>query len=67
MKIAADRDRCIGSGNCVFVASEVFDQDEEQARVLLRTSSPPDDLRGRVEDAISGCPVRALSLVDESV
>jgi len=65
LKIAADREQCIGSGNCVFVAPDVFDQDEDQAHVLLRTSSPPEDLRGQINDAIIGCPVSALSLVED--
>jgi ferredoxin len=65
LKIAADREQCIGSGNCVFVAPDVFDQDEEQAHVLLLTSSPPEELRGEINEAITGCPVRALSLVED--
>jgi ferredoxin len=65
VKIAADRERCIGSGNCVFVAPDVFDQDEEQAHVLLRISNPPEHLRGKVEEAISGCPVSALALAED--
>jgi ferredoxin len=62
VKIAADREQCIGSGNCVQIAPDVFDQDDEQALVVLRTSSPPEELRGKVREAISGCPVSALSL-----
>jgi ferredoxin len=65
LKITADRELCIGSGNCVFVAPDVFDQDEEQAHVLLRTSSPPEELRAEISEAISGCPVSALSLAED--
>jgi ferredoxin len=65
LKIAADREQCIGSGNCVLVAPDVFDQDDEEALVVLRTSTPPEELRGKVNQAIGGCPVRALSLAGD--
>ena len=31
LKVIVDRDKCVGSGECVFTAPEVFDQDEATA------------------------------------
>ena len=36
MKIQADRDVCIGAGNCVLAAENVFDQDDDAIVVLLQ-------------------------------
>jgi ferredoxin len=63
MRIDADRDLCIGSGNCVLTAEDVFDQDDS-AIVVLLTETPTPAQDGRVRDAIARCPSRALSMVE---
>ena len=35
LRISADRELCIQAGNCVMVAGEVFDQDDEGIVVVL--------------------------------
>ena len=35
MKLIADRDACIGSGNCMMVSEELFDADDDGVVVLL--------------------------------
>lgn len=64
MRIHADRDVCIGAGNCVLVAEDVFDQDEE-ATVVLLTDAPSDEQEGRARDAVAQCPSGALSVVED--
>jgi ferredoxin len=65
MKVAADRDVCIGSGNCVLVAPQVFDQDDDEGLVVLLTASAVDPSDAdAVRDAVAHCPSRALRLVD---
>jgi len=63
MKIQADRDRCIGAGMCALIAPLIFDQDEDDGRVMvLITGDPePDDVHS-TERAIAACPSGALSL-----
>ena len=39
MKIAADRDMCIGAGLCVVTAPAVFDQDDDGI-VVMETEEP---------------------------
>lgn len=59
VEIQIDRDRCIGSGQCVNVAPGVFDQDQ-QAKAFVR------DDRGepteKIIHAITSCPMQAIAL-----
>jgi len=62
VRIDADRERCIGAGMCALTAPDVFDQDDDDGRVVLRTHRPrPDDLNA-VQQALMLCPSGALSL-----
>jgi ferredoxin len=58
------RDLCIGSENCLRLAPDVFDSDEE-GLVVLRLAVVPVD-RAAVNAAIDACPVDALSWSDTS-
>lgn len=60
--VEADRDVCTGSGMCVLTAPDVFDQDPKDGLVVVLVAEVADDARGRVLEAIDGCPVAALSL-----
>ena len=42
-----DRERCVGSGECVFTVPDIFDQDEADGIVLLLTDTPEEALWGR--------------------
>ncbi|WP_067826573.1 ferredoxin [Nocardia inohanensis] len=59
--IAVDRDRCIGAGMCVWTAPDVFDQDDEDGRVLLLRATPGSDQEALVREAVSACPSGAIS------
>lgn len=63
MKIVANRDVCIGSGNCVLTDPEVFDQDDD-GLVEVVDDSPEAARRPTVEEAVLRCPSQALSLAD---
>lgn len=63
MKIEADRDVCIASGNCVMVAAEVFDQDDDGIVVVL-TDEVPEAEQERAREAVKLCPSSALRMVD---
>ncbi|TXD00023.1 ferredoxin [Streptomyces sp. ISID311] len=66
MKITVDRDRCVGAGMCAMTAGEVFEQHEEDGRVVLRMTEPPAQLADDVEEAEQLCPSRAIT-VDPAV
>ncbi|MBI1757949.1 MAG: (4Fe-4S)-binding protein [Actinobacteria bacterium] len=65
MRIVMDREYCVGSGQCVLSAPELFDQSEEDGRVLLRTARPEPAAIDRSRIAVDLCPSRALSLADD--
>lgn len=64
VKVEADRDVCIGSGNCVMTTDRVFDQDDE-ALVVLLTEDVPEGEEERVRQAVKLCPSQALRVVEE--
>ena len=59
-RLSADREICIGSGNCVRLAPTVFDQDDD-GRVTLVTGGDPDSVAAEVDMAVEACPVSALA------
>ena len=63
VKVAADQDRCVGSGMCMLAVPEVFDQDDDGI-VRLLTSEPDDEQADAVRSAVANCPAAALRLVD---
>jgi ferredoxin len=63
LKIEIDRTMCIGSGNCVNLAPEVFELDEEN--LVDFTDDPQDIDQDRLVEACSLCPVDALGVVED--
>jgi len=61
LKVSADRERCIGSGMCVFAAPGTFEQDDEAKVVVLVDSADASDI---IRAAIESCPTRALTLTE---
>ncbi len=62
LTIRIDRDLCIGSGNCVNLAPEIFEIDEENL-VDFRDDTPDID-QGRLMESCGICPVDALIAED---
>ena len=62
-RIEVDRDRCVGSGACEALASDVFEVDDDGVLVVHRPQPSRDELSD-VEDAVRACPTRALSLAE---
>jgi len=65
MRITVDTQRCCGSGNCVLIAPEVFDQTEDEGVVLLLQPEPARALWAAVEEAVRVCPTEAIAAVDD--
>jgi ferredoxin len=62
MKIAVDPDRCVASGQCVMLAPELFDQDDDGI-VILIDDVVADDRRDSAQQAIRVCPSAAITQV----
>lgn len=62
MKLEADRDDCIASGNCVMISDALFDQDDDGIVVVL-TEDVPEAEAEHAREAVKICPASALRLV----
>lgn len=64
MRVTADPGRCIGAGQCVMAAPDVFDQDGDGV-VELITQRPDQDVHEDVREAAGRCPVGAIGVRDD--
>ena len=62
MKVRVDRELCIGVGNCVAIASTVFELDEANKAVVLDPSSVEDQT---LMEAAESCPENAIIVEDD--
>ena len=64
MKVIIDQDKCVGSGQCVLSAPDVFDQREEDGIVVLLAENPPAELAEAVREAAALCPALAIEVAE---
>jgi ferredoxin len=64
MKVAAERDTCVGAGMCVITAPTVFDQDDDGIVAPL-TEDVADADADAVRQAVALCPSAALRVLDD--
>ena len=62
MRIAVDRERCASAGMCALTVPEVFDQDDEDGRVILRQPEPPAIHEEAARRAVALCPSGAITI-----
>ena len=60
MRVTIDDDLCTACGLCTDSLPEVFQMDEDVARVIQETVSG--EFESSVQDAASDCPVEAILL-----
>lgn len=66
VRVQADREMCIQAGNCVMVAADVFDQDDDGIVVVLDEDvQSSGEIAERVREAVKLCPSGALSLAED--
>jgi ferredoxin len=64
MKVVVDHNLCEGNGRCVEVAPQVFElRDDDRSYVLMQ--KPPQDLRAKLQLAVTLCPRQAISLAED--
>jgi len=63
VRVATDRDRCIGAAVCVHLAPAVFDLDPDHGLVVLLDESPSETQRPVVEQAVESCPAAVVRLL----
>lgn len=62
LTIRIDRERCIGSGNCIKAEGDVFEFDDTSVCAFRATI--PEVERERLIEACRVCPVAALIVID---
>lgn len=61
MRVVVDFDRCESNAVCMGIAPEVFEVRDDDFLYIL-VEEPPEELRGKVEEAVRLCPKQAISL-----
>jgi ferredoxin len=64
IQIQINRDKCMGSGNCVFWAPTAFDLDDDGFSVALEPAEADEQQLLQAQD---GCPTGAISLWRDGV
>jgi ferredoxin len=62
IQVTVDRSLCIGSGDCVDTAPDVFQLDDEDKAVVVDPDGAPLD---DILTAAGGCPVSAIFVIGE--
>lgn len=63
LRVIVDKDKCCGAGQCVLLAPQVFDQ-QDDGTVILLDPTPPPPLHAAAREAACVCPGAAIR-VDE--
>ena len=64
MRVVVDTTKCVGSGSCVLTSPAVFDQDDDEGKVILRVENPDERFRAEVTESVNVCPTSALRLAE---
>jgi ferredoxin len=59
LEITVDREKCMGSGNCIFWAPGVFDLDDDGVSIVVDAVAAPEE---KIVLAAQGCPTQAISV-----
>lgn len=61
-KVKIDKNKCIGCGTCAVIAPQSFRLGEDGKSEVIE---PPGDKEEKIQEAIEGCPVGAISFSKE--
>jgi ferredoxin len=65
VRVVVDLSRCQGYANCVAVAPDVFDLDDETGQAAVLMPEPPAEFQQAALSAVAGCPVQAIAVEEE--
>ncbi|MGY0488238.1 ferredoxin [Streptomyces sp. WG-D5] len=64
MHVQVDQPKCVASGQCVLLAPEVFDQNDDGIVELLDAAPGPEH-HADVRESAAVCPAAAIHLVEQ--
>ena len=64
MRIEIDREKCCGFGNCVLLAPDLFDLDDQANLAVALVPAVTEPQAAEVQRVINECPTLAISLVE---
>ncbi|MFI6504438.1 ferredoxin [Nonomuraea typhae] len=64
MHVDVDIPACIGAGQCVLLAPEVFDQRDDDGLVVLLHPEPAPEFREATREAAQVCPAMAIKVTE---
>lgn len=64
MHVEVDQPKCVASGQCVMLAPDVFDQDDDGIVELL-DADPAPERHDDVRESAAVCPAAAIRLVEK--
>lgn len=64
MRIEIDENACVGAGQCVLAAPEVFDQRDEDGVVVLLDKEPGAEMHEAARRAAMLCPAAAIRVIE---
>jgi ferredoxin len=64
MHVEVSIPKCVASGQCVLIAPEVFDQQDDDGTVILLEDSPAPEYHDGVREAALVCPSAAITLTE---
>lgn len=64
MRVEVQLSVCRGYANCVVESPDVFDIDDNSAKVVVLNENPADDIAAETRAAAASCPVRAITIVE---
>lgn len=62
MKVVVHQDICIGCGLCESICPDVFRMNDDN---LAEVHQQPEALSDTLQEAVDGCPVTAIEILDE--
>lgn len=63
MRVIIDEEACVGAGQCVLTAADVFDQRDDGVAVLLQ-EEPSAAAAEAVVEAAALCPTQAIQVLE---
>jgi ferredoxin len=65
VEVTVDQDKCVGSGQCVLAAKDIYDQRNEDGIMVLGDTDSPVGRLPDVRHAAVTCPALAIAVEDD--